>query len=94
MYFTIFVKNVCNYNATRWQNIIELREKIEKELPGIDNEFLDRKLDEFRTCINFNKTVPYPRGLHFIKEEVKYGFYIEKKYEKGRFIDTKILLSE
>lgn len=86
-FFLIFVKNVCYFNAKSWMKLGNLREKILEEIPGFDNDILEQKLYIFETCINFHRTNPYGRGMHFANEKIKKGCYLEKSCKEGIFIE-------
>ncbi|MBP8689194.1 hypothetical protein KBH77_02480 [Patescibacteria group bacterium] len=86
-YFFTFVKNVCVFNATKWQKQGILRERILKEVPDIDTVLLEEYVDKFFYCIDFYKTNPYRKGFSFTNERVPRGCYLEKSFKNGEFIE-------
>jgi len=85
-YFINFCKNVTYHNAKKWKNSSYLRERILKEFPEIDLQYLDDKLSEFETCMRFHEAIPYQRGYISTSYKMKSGYYEEHEYKKEKFV--------
>lgn len=86
-YFLTFVKNVCVFNATKWQKPGILRQQILQEVPNIDTILLEEYLDKFFFCIDFYKTNSYRKGFSLTDESVPKDCYLEKSFKNGEFIE-------
>lgn len=90
--FYSFVKNVCQYNASRWKDKIFLKNKILERKPKFNPKKLESTLYLYEHLIKFYKTNALP-GSWIIEAntQVQRGCYVERGVKNGELYKKEII---
>lgn len=91
-FFLIFTKNVCIFNAKKWQDTEYLEKCILKIRPNCDKEWLEQKLITYENLIAFYKIDPYPKSWsgETTNEKIPKDHYIERGYKDNKIYEKLI----
>ncbi len=93
--FIFFCKNVCLYNAKRWQDANFLKKKIIEKIPNFDSNKLETIIDLYKCLLDFYKARHLP-GSWFLDPDVEAqnDYYIERGVKNGKLYEKEKLKEE